>query len=387
MTKEKNKKIAIFMSSFRAGGGERNLVNMANYFVKKGFIVDIPVLKPVGPYKEHLDNNVKIHNLDAGRIIFSIPKFIKYLIYQKPDIVLSTDEFTHIISIISKFISRSKSKTVIRMGNMFSVLFKEYKSPKQKIVAFISKKVFKYANVVIANSHGVAMDVSKVFGINLSRISVINNPKNINFILEKSLEKTGLDYLDNKSIPVILSVCRLRKQKGLETLIRAFAIVRGILEIKLIIVGSGRDEGKLRDLVKSLDLDNDVNFYGFSDNPYSFMSKADLYISTSLWEGFSNSLQEALVCGAFCIATDCNSGPREMLSPETDPYMRLKDSVEYTKYGVLIPVENHNILADIIISVLKDEKRLLETKINVKKIVNRFDNEFIMNRYIRTLNF
>ena len=161
MDKDKNKKIAVFLSSFRAGGGERNMVNLANAFVEDGFNVDIVVVKPVGQYKEQVDKKINIINIDAGKIIFSLPKLISYLKKEKPAVILGTDEFTHILSIMAKYFAKVDTKVAVRMGNMFSILFSRYKGFKQGfIIPFISKKIFKYADIFIANSFGVADDVS-----------------------------------------------------------------------------------------------------------------------------------------------------------------------------------------------------------------------------------
>jgi len=266
MEDKKNKKIAIFLSSFRAGGGERNLVNLANGFADLGFKVDMPVIKPVGQYKEQVKEGINIIDLNVGRIIFSIPKMISYLKKNKPDILIATDEFTHIISLVSKKIARVETKVVFRMGNMFSILFSQYKGFKQGfLIPFITKRIYKYSDIFIANSFGVADDISKVFKIPKDKIKVIHNPKSVEEIKRMGKEKTGHIWLDNKDLPVILFVGRLRVQKDIPTLMKAFKEVRKNVPSRILFVGIGREQKKMEELAKELGVREDVDFFGFSE--------------------------------------------------------------------------------------------------------------------------
>ncbi len=387
MENKKNKKIAVFLSSFRAGGGEKNLVNLANSLVDLGFEVDIPVIKPVGQLKEKITSKINIISIDAGRIVFSIPKMITYLRKNKPDMVISTDEFTHIISLISRKLSKIETKIVFRMGNMFSILFSHYKGFKQKvIIPFITKRIYKYADIFVANSFGVADDVLKFFKISKNKIKVIHNPKSINEIRKKGEEKAGHSWLDNKTLPVILFVGRIREQKDIPTLIKAFAEVICKKPARLLFVGVGREQKRLEKLIEELNIKECVDFFGFSDNPYSFMTKADIFVTTSIWEGFSNSLQEAMICGASVIATDCSSGPREMIAPDTDVLYRMSEGIEYGKYGILVPMKGIKELSKAIQSLLeKENMREKYSELSLER-GNDFDLKKILNEYLKALD-
>lgn len=383
-----DKKIAIFLSSFRAGGGERNMVNLANGFIDDGFNVDMLVIKPVGQYKDQVDKRINIVSLDAGKIIFSLPKLISYFKKEKPDIILATDEFSQILSIMARYFSKVNIKIAFRMGNMFSILFSRYKGIKQGIIIpFIAKKIYKYADIFIANSFGVADDVSKMFNVPIGKIRVINNPKDIEDMREKSKQKTNHPWLEKKSTQIILSSGRLREQKDLPTLLKAFAKVRNKIPVRLIFVGIGREQKRLEMLVDDLNLNEFVSFSGFTDNPYAFMSKSDVFVTTSLWEGFSNSLQEAIVCGMPVIATDCSSGPREMLAPNTDPLYRTKEGIEYAEYGVLVPAGDVEQVAIALEKLLTDSELRMKYKEKSLKRGNDFNFKEIFNKYKSAMGF
>lgn len=382
-----NKKITIFLSSFRAGGGEKNLINLANHLDDLGFEVDMLVIKPVGQYKGKVNPKINIINIDAGRIVFSIPKMISYLKNNKPEMVISTDEFTHIISLVSRKLSKVETKIVFRMGNMFSILFSKYKGFKQGFfIPFIAKRIYKYADIFIANSFGVADDVSNFFKIPRNKIKVIHNPKQVSEIRKKGEEESGHLWLDDKKLPVILFVGRIREQKDLTILIKSFNEVIHKKQARLLFVGVGREQKRLEKLIKELNISEFVDFYGFSENPYSFMTKADVFITTSIWEGFSNSLQEAMVCGAPIVATDCSSGPREMLAPDTDPLYRINKGVEYGKFGILVPMKGVKEISKATLTLLKNENiRKKYSKLSLERGKD-FDSRDILNQYLEVLD-
>lgn len=111
--------------------------------------------------------------------------------------------------------------------------------------------------------------------------------------------------------------------------------------MKLAILGRGELEDYLKQLACEMDLEKDVYFLGFQKNPFKFISKSKIYVFPSLYEGFPNALCEAMACGVTVISSDCKSGPREILAPETNIDGETK-IIEYAKYGMLLPVCDDN---------------------------------------------
>ena len=131
--------------------------------------------------------------------------------------------------------------------------------------------------------------------------------------------------------PVFLAVGRLAPQKDFPTLIRAFAQVRARHEARLLILGGGPERAHLQSLVGELGLDGDVGLPGWVTNPYPYMVRSAAFVLSSRWEGLPSVLIEALYCGVPVIATDCPSGPVEIL--------------EGGKHGMLVPVGDVDALA------------------------------------------
>ena len=121
-------------------------------------------------------------------------------------------------------------------------------------------------------------------------------------------------------------------------MIKAFSIVRKHRLTRLIILGEGEQRTKLEALVQELGLNDDVSMPGFVDNPFAYMSKASVFVLSSLSEGFGNVLVEAMACGCPVVSTDCPGGPAEIL--------------ENGKYGSLVPVGDVELLAKEIINII-----------------------------------
>jgi glycosyltransferase involved in cell wall biosynthesis len=170
-------------------------------------------------------------------------------------------------------------------------------------------------------------------------------------------------------ISVILAVGRLSKEKDFPSLIRAFALVKQQYPVKLIILGQGDELLALEELVRELELVDDVAFPGFVTNPYSYMSKAKMLVMTSIYEGFGNVLVEAAIAGTPVVATNCESGPAEIL--------------EDGKYGELVAVGDVPGLAAAMISTLKNPRN----PDRLKQRGQEFSLEAALTKYQQLFNF
>lgn len=172
----------------------------------------------------------------------------------------------------------------------------------------------------------------------------------------------------HKNIPILITAGRLVEAKGHEYLIRSFSKVRKNKVCKLVVLGQGPLEGRLKSLVKDLHLNEEVLFPGFQKNPYAYFSESEIFVLSSLHEGFGKVLVEAMACGLPIISTDCRSGPREILAPRTNFLTEAKD-IEIAEYGRLTPVpvgsckggreeltKEESLLASAMLCMLEDKK-------------------------------
>ena len=198
----------------------------------------------------------------------------------------------------------------------------------------MSRPAFKAGGV----SHGVAEDTRRITGLPAARVTVVRNPVVTPRLAELAAAPCPHPWLQPSAVPVILGAGRLTEQKDFVTLLRAFARMQAIRPVRLAILGEGRLRGELERLAHELGVGERVALPGFTTNPYAWMARAALFVLSSAWEGSPNVLAEALALGVPSVATDCPSGPRELLAGG--------------RYGALVEVGDHVGLAEAMLATL-----------------------------------
>jgi glycosyltransferase involved in cell wall biosynthesis len=135
-------------------------------------------------------------------------------------------------------------------------------------------------------------------------------------------------------------------------------------DAKLTIIGDGEERKKLEAEIRLLELDEFVFLPGFVDNPYDYYAQADVFVQTSLWEGFGYVLAEAMACGTPVVAYDAHGAMREIL--------------DGGEYGILVPPGNLGALKVAIVSQIEHPTR----KEILLRGVDRFNKDKIVNEYL-----
>jgi len=335
-------KLALFLPSLRGGGAERVMVNLARGFVERGLQVDLVLARAEGPYLSQVPKEVRVVDLGAQRVLHSLPGLVRYLREERPQAMLSALNHANIVAIWAKLLARVKTRLVVSERTTLSRSTENASSIRVKFIPFLVKAFYPYADVVVAVSRGVAEDLIARIGLTAEKIKVIYNPVVTPELFTKAEEPLDHPWFRPGEPPVILGVGRLTKPKDFPTLIRAFALVRKERPARLMILGEGEERPNLEALVRELGLEEDVALPGFVENPYKYMKRAAVFVLSSRWEGFGNVLVEAMALGTPVVATDCPSGPAEIL--------------EGGKWGRLVPVGNHEALAEATLQVLRGEK-------------------------------
>ncbi len=235
------------------------------------------------------------------------------------------------------------------------------KSALSRLRTFVMRKISrKLASRIVANSHRLADESKKFWKLN-SKPSVIHNGLDMEFIEKKSRQGVGHPWLNDDNIPLIVSVGRLVPQKGFNSLIEAFAIVNLRVKARLMIIGRvDKREVKtsLQKQIDSLKVGDRVLFAGDKPNPYPLMKAADVYVSSSVYEGFSNSLLEALALGLPIVSTNHDFGADEM--------------IEDNKSGILVPVGDSKAMAEAIVRILEDRELSERLSRNARRRAENF---------------
>lgn len=174
------------------------------------------------------------------------------------------------------------------------------------------------ADKVICCSDAICREIQEKYQCN--KAVTLNNPFNIQEV--QSLSKQEEAKLPWDEGRVLISMGREDAVKGYWHLLKSFSLVhRKLPDTKLMIIGQGEFQ-EYRELAHGLGVDDGVYFTGLKKNPYPYLKKGCLYVLTSYYEGFPNAMVEAMAMGIPVIATDCMTGPREILEDQ---------------YGILIP--------------------------------------------------
>lgn len=172
--------------------------------------------------------------------------------------------------------------------------------------------LYRRAAAIVGCSHGVARQVAALFRIAPDRVHGIPNPVDPRFGVPTPLAPDIADWFGKLERPVFLSVGRLVPQKGFDDLIRAYAMRASG---SLVILGDGPLRPNLVALVDELGLGKKVQLPGFLPAPQQVLQAADVYVSSSLWEGYPLVLIEAYAAGLPVVARACDFGPEEIVLP------------------------------------------------------------------------
>jgi glycosyltransferase involved in cell wall biosynthesis len=207
-----------------------------------------------------------------------------------------------------------------------------------RLMPYLVRKLYPRADGIAANSKGVADDLAQVIGVPEERIQVIYPSVVTADLFERAQAPVDHPWFCQGQPRIVLGAGNLIKQKDFPTLIRAFAKIRHTHQVRLVILGEGKERPQLSGLIQDLGLEEDVVLLGFVDNPYAYMARAAVFVLSSAWEGFGRVLVEAMAVGTPVVSTNCPSGPAEIL--------------EGGKHGPLVPVGDSQALAKAIVNIL-----------------------------------
>ena len=244
-----------------------------------------------------------------------------YLDRELPDTLLAILTPAVVAATLAACVAHHRPRIVASQRNVF-------KSTREFRRARLS---YPHADAAVAISHGVAGELGRLSGMSQNRIHTIYNPVVSANLLRKARESLDHPWLNGRGPPVVLAIGRLHKQKDFATRLAAFAIVLRERTARLIVLGRGPRLASLRSLAHKLRIAKHVEFPGFVENPYAFLTRASLFVLSSRHEGLANVLIEAMACGCPVVSTNCPFGPDEIL--------------EGGRWGELVPVGNPEALA------------------------------------------
>ena len=344
----KNKNIIFFYPSLEIGGLTKNLFSLINSLSQKRYNIifitfDKITENKVGSKLYKFDKNIKVvipkrkfkTNLRYIKYFFCFFLLLKYLDKNK-SLLISFQ--SNVLAIIAAKIKNSK--IVIRCNT----------APSKYISNFIKKIFFKLiysqSDKILVTSKDFKMEMKKYFNLN----SIIHRQSlDLDGIKQKSKKKINFKFFQNYKNLKIVNVGRLTYQKDILTLLKSFTRLIKIRSARLLLIGNGTEENKIKMFIKKNKLTNHVKIISFQYNPYNYISLADVKVLSSRFEGNPNILLEIACLKKLIISTNCKVGPSEIL--------------QKGRGGILYKVGDTNSLYKI----------LKNLKIKDKKIKNKID--------------
>ena len=357
--------LAFFLPGLYEGGAERIILNLAKGVSERGYAVDLVLARAEGPYMDQIPDTVRLIDLNAPRVLGSIPALVKYLRRERP-VALLSGMFANLIALWAWRLSGLSGQLVITEHNSLSSVVKTKKDLRWQMYPKLARWFYPWADTVIAVSNAVANDLRQTANLPHDLIKVVYNPVVTPDLQNKSEAPLEHPWFKNNEFPVVLAVGRLSEQKAFDVLIYAFSLVRKNCAARLLILGEGENRPALEALILELGLENDVELMGFVQNPYVYMAHASLFVLPSRWEGLPTVLIEALYLGTPIVATDCPGGSREIL----------RDG----EFGRLVPVDDPVILAEAIQGSMGDARSSPP-----KESWQPFHLDFVVDHYIDLL--
>ena len=369
------KNIVIVVSAMNMGGAQRVVSILCNHWSQNGYTVTL-----ISTFSDQKINYYQINNNVTLKYLINNPYFPKHKSFnlvwklinlrrliksQKPDIVISFLTRVNVASALSTI--GMKSPLIIcertfppfpTLNNNFFWMYRIlFKSVDRIIIQTLKGKTWLNQNFSNCN------------------VQVIPNP--VVYPLPSNNERmVSPNSVTSQSKKIILASGRMHKHKQFDVLIRAFSIVKdNFKDWDLIILGDGEEIDNLNKMLIDFNLNKRVYLPGSVGNMSEWYDRADIFILSSLLEGFPNVLLEAMAHGLPCISFDCDTGPRDMI----------QDGVN----GILInPKEKELGLSNAIIKMINNEKFrnniannsiFLRDKYSVDNIMQKWDN--VLNLY------
>ena len=360
--------LIFFLARFGFGGAGNSVFRLATSLNKKKFKISIICLGNCAYEKAFKKRGIMVHKLKANRLIFSffqLRKLISKLINHKTkNIFISNINYTNIFcSIIFRGGKNIKLIGIERTPlKELEIYFSFIDFLKKFILKFLLKIFYSRFDKIICNSQYISNYLKKKYSYN----SISINPPSIS---NNKILNIKLSNLKNKAINII-TVCRLSKEKRIDQILFALNKIKKEKFI-LNIVGDGPEKDKIKKLVKNLKLTDKVKFYGHNKQVFTILKKCNLYINSSYFEGFPNSVVEACCLEIPVIASQSHGGINEILSNG--------------KFGTIYS-NNYSELSKKIQNFINKPKLFLDKaklakknvmKFNLKNNIKNFENLFI----------
>jgi glycosyltransferase involved in cell wall biosynthesis len=357
-------KLTMILPDFGGGGAERIMVFLANAFVERGIRTTFLAGRAEGPCLTDLSPKVSLVDLGVPRFVRAVPALVRHMNTNPPDVVLSAMTHANLVTLLASRLARRGPRIVVAEHNSTTMLSNAGHGPKHLVKTALLRTLYPRADCVTFVSRAMQGEFSDLLGLAPDRLATIYNPVPVDRLRRMAANGSRHPWLVQKTGSVVVAAGRLTGQKDFPLLLRAFARLSGTA--RLIIFGEGPDRDSLEQLRSKLQLEDRVDLPGFVDNLPAELGAADLFVLSSRWEGLPGVLLEAMALDVPVVATDCPTGPQEIL--------------QGGRWGKLVPVGSEEALAAAMQASLEEPQPIAS-----HEALSRFDTEYIVDQYLSVL--
>ncbi len=270
----------------------------------------------------------RVYRKKSAKLAFNLLRLIciqGLKLFYRPDVTISHLEGPN----FANMLTLGGGKRVIVVHNSVKKNYDYGTGAIDSLKIGLVRHLYRKANGIVVVAPNISTELSKEYAVDPERIRYIANPVDRSWIKEQSEKRFG-DWRDDLlRRPFIVNIASLTKQKNHELMIRSFhAISADYPDLRLLLLGKGCQEGKIRNLCAALGLaisdqssvseerNARVFLLGFQSNPYPFLAKSRLFLLPSLWEGLPIAMLEAMTLGKSLIVSDCSPTIRQILISE-----------------------------------------------------------------------
>jgi glycosyltransferase involved in cell wall biosynthesis len=281
---------------------------------------------------------LSVRVLNTPKVRNMLLPLLSYLRSEKPDVIFSAEDHLNTLFLIAAFLVKSKSKI---SGSSRVTPFDTYSNTpfsKGWILKQCARLMMPRADVLTCVSKDMVAQYQQVFDQppHVCVYNIVADSRS----QERMLAPLDHPWLTEKVVPTLIAAGRLAPWKGFGDLIEAISIVNAKCQIRLLILGDGPLRGELQALIDARGLNDSVQLVGYVENPLKYFSRADIFVLSSYVEGLPNVLVEAMMCGCTPVATDCPTGPREVLNDGKYGYLVKPRDPNSIANGILKAIEN-----------------------------------------------
>jgi len=364
-------RICFFMHRFDDGGAEKVTIRLINELQQRGHRITLAMRYDEGPARENLSPHIRVYDMalpKEGKIrknLLNIRHLVRLMRSGEYDVMVAILSDMSQVAALSKWVSRSPIPLVSVVHSTLSVEQMSFRKLRDGLMRFFDRQYDR----VICVSDAVSRDYAAHCGVDGSRVVTVYNPIVDQGMLEKAKETPEHPWLAaGRDFSTLVLAGRLTYAKNHRLMLQALKLLRREADYRLILLGEGELRQELEALTREMGLEKWVDFHGYVKNPYGYMANADCVVLSSHYEGLPTVLVEALACGSRIVSTDCPSGPAEIL--------------QKGKYGLLVPVEDGEALAQGILTAMKTrpQRERLQARamdFTVEKATEAFENQLL----------